>query len=158
MRKTKYDYSIDKIKDAVEKSFSISDVLRKLDMPQNGGVRRVVIEKIKSNKIDTGHFVGRGFQPSGTTHNKLSWEKILLNDGVNRKASQLRRAMIEYGFEYKCSLCSCGSVWLGKPIVLQIDHKNGVHSDNRPENVWFLCPNCHSQTETWGVKNMVRLV
>jgi 5-methylcytosine-specific restriction endonuclease McrA len=40
------------------------------------------------------------------------------------------------------------------PITLEIDHINGEHNDNRRDNLRFLCPNCHSQTETYCVKNL----
>ena len=43
--------------------------------------------------------------------------------------------------------------WLGKPLSIQIDHRNGIRSDHRLENLRMLCPNCHSQTETYGAKN-----
>lgn len=36
--------------------------------------------------------------------------------------------------------------------TLHLDHKNGIHNDNRIGNLHILCPNCHSQTETWGCK------
>ncbi len=42
----------------------------------------------------------------------------------------------------------------GKPITFQIDHINGDRTDNRHENLKILCPNCHSQTSTFGVKNI----
>jgi DNA-binding CsgD family transcriptional regulator len=37
--------------------------------------------------------------------------------------------------------------------MLQIDHQNGDHADNRKENLRELCPNCHSQTDTYCGKN-----
>ncbi len=45
---------------------------------------------------------------------------------------------------------------MGEKITLQIDHINGINSDNRLENLRFLCPNCHTQTETYGSKNPER--
>ena len=41
-----------------------------------------------------------------------------------------------------------------KPIIFQVDHINGDRTDNRHENLKILCPNCHSQTSTFGVKNI----
>lgn len=39
-----------------------------------------------------------------------------------------------------------------KDLTLEIDHINGIHNDNRKENLRYLCPNCHSQTLTWKNK------
>jgi chromosome segregation ATPase len=54
--------------------------------------------------------------------------------------------------KYECKICNISS-WNENPISLQLDHINGVKNDNRLENLRFLCPNCHSQTNTWGSKN-----
>lgn len=51
-----------------------------------------------------------------------------------------------------CAECGISGDWNGKPLTLQLDHINGKHSDNRIENLRILCPNCHSQTSTWGMK------
>lgn len=46
---------------------------------------------------------------------------------------------------YKCSICDI-SEWNGIPINLEIYHKDGnPHISNYPENLYFICPNCHSQ-------------
>jgi hypothetical protein len=54
--------------------------------------------------------------------------------------------------EFSCSECGLDS-WLGKSLVLELDHINGIRSDNRLENLRLLCPNCHSQTETFRGRN-----
>lgn len=50
---------------------------------------------------------------------------------------------------YKCK----NSIWMGQPIPLELEHKDGNHKNNTPSNVCLLCPNCHSQTDTYGSKN-----
>jgi Zn finger protein HypA/HybF involved in hydrogenase expression len=54
--------------------------------------------------------------------------------------------------ENRCEECGI-SEWLGRPLIIQIDHINGVRDDHRLENLRMLCPNCHSQTDTYGARN-----
>lgn len=62
------------------------------------------------------------------------------------------RLLAEGLLENKCSQCKI-TEWQGKRISIQLDHINGVNTDNRLENLRMLCPNCHSQTETFGARN-----
>jgi hypothetical protein len=82
--------------------------------------------------------------------------KNKLNEWLNGSADklgrfQVRRYLTET-FGYNCSHCGINE-HNNKPIVLQVDHIDGNSENNRPENLCFLCPNCHSQTPTFGAKN-----
>jgi 5-methylcytosine-specific restriction endonuclease McrA len=52
-----------------------------------------------------------------------------------------------------CSECGVGEFWEGKKLSLQIDHFDGDSDNNAPYNLRVLCPNCHSQTDNYGIKN-----
>jgi Zn finger protein HypA/HybF involved in hydrogenase expression len=65
----------------------------------------------------------------------------------------LKARLIKAGLkENRCEQCGISS-WRGKPLSVQLHHKNGDGTDNRTENLEFLCPNCHSQTDTYGGRN-----
>jgi len=53
---------------------------------------------------------------------------------------------------YKCSVCGI-SEHNEKALVLECDHIDGHHQNNAVENLRLICPNCHSQTDTYKSKN-----
>jgi hypothetical protein len=74
---------------------------------------------------------------------------------VGRRTSRghLKRRLLQEGLkENRCEICGI-TRWMGKPVSMQLHHKNGDGSDNRLENIQFLCGTCHSQTETYGGRN-----
>jgi 5-methylcytosine-specific restriction endonuclease McrA len=52
-----------------------------------------------------------------------------------------------------CAGCGLSDTYNGKPITLQVDHIDGNSDNNFPNNLRLLCPNCHSQTESWAGRN-----
>ena len=56
----------------------------------------------------------------------------------------------------RCAECGITD-WRGLPLAIQIDHINGIKDDWSLENLRMLCPNCHSQTDTFSGKNLRRL-
>lgn len=76
-------------------------------------------------------------------------KKFLEGKMVTR--ANIKKWLIETCGE-QCSICNMPPEWNGKYLSLQVDHINGINNDNRPENVRLLCPNCHSQTDTFAGK------
>jgi len=48
-------------------------------------------------------------------------------------------------------------IWSGKPLKPILDHIDGNNTDNRPEMLRLLCPNCDSQLATRGGGNKGRI-
>jgi hypothetical protein len=77
----------------------------------------------------------------------------LLVVGRRTSRAHLKTRLLKEGLrENRCEECGI-TEWRGKPINAQLHHKNGDGRDNRLGNLEFLCPNCHSQTDTYGGRN-----
>ena len=66
-----------------------------------------------------------------------------------------KTALREYLIEkqgYKCSCCGI-TEWNNNSISLEVDHIDGNPYNDSPDNLRFICPNCHSQTPTYKAKN-----
>lgn len=64
-----------------------------------------------------------------------------------------RHILVKNLIRYQCDECQITDTYNNKKIVLHLDHINGIRNDNRLENLRFLCPNCHSQTDTYCGKS-----
>ncbi len=148
-------YTKELLESVVKDCVSISGVLRKLGLAEAGGTHSHISRKLKEFDIDTSHFLGVAAN-QGSMHKgpaKRLWQQILVlrTHGRREKAHVLRRALLESGRSYRCEIPSCpvAEEWLGNPLMLHVNHRNGNWLDDRGENLEFLCPNCHSQTPNY---------
>ena len=151
-------YTREQLAPIVQDSLSVSEVCRKLGIRSTGSMNSHIAARIDRLGLDRSHFLGtvrnQGKDHRGGPAKKRPEEILVLRTTGSKETShRLRRALIESGRVEICEECGIGTTWNGKPLVLPVDHKNGNPFDNRPENVRFLCPNCHSQTETFGFRN-----
>jgi hypothetical protein len=79
------------------------------------------------------------------------WDGSTCNKIVEA-SSHVRRYVIERD-KHQCVICGQGEIWNDKPLVLEIDHIDGDHKNNRPENLRTVCRHYHSQTDTFCGKN-----
>lgn len=78
-----------------------------------------------------------------------SLNDLLIENSPYSCRARLKIRLIRSGkLKNECSDCGQKPLWNGKPLMLELDHINGIYNDNRIENLRILCPNCHSQTPT----------
>jgi HNH endonuclease len=77
---------------------------------------------------------------------KRVYNKIVLL--ADAKTDRTRRKLIIQQRGYHCEVCGI-SEWMQKPINLELDHIDGDADNNSSDNLRLICPNCHSQTETY---------
>jgi hypothetical protein len=136
---------------AVRESTSVAGVLRHLGLRPTGGAHAHISRTIKALGLDTSHF--RLYNPSSHSSRRLRPEEVLVVLPVGSPRARpplLTRALIESGVRYVCTTCGCDGTWQGLPLTLEVDHVDGDYRNNRLENLRFLCPNCHRQTDNFA--------
>lgn len=151
----KRSWTIDDLGEAVKVSDSFAEVLRLLGLRTAGGNFGNVKKHIKLNNISTEHFTRKRVLEALKPFKAIHLSEILIENSTYKNNQRLKIKLIEAGIlEDVCCKCGQGPVWNNAPLVLQLDHKNGTHNDNRIENLRILCPNCHTQTDSFCGKNV----
>lgn len=127
--------------EAIGNSSSINGVIRYLGLNKSSATYNQIRKKIEVYGITPTFKVKE--------NKRYSFDDIFCEGSTYDRKDVRNKVIKEKIIPYKCSECSI-SDWNGNPISLQLDHINGINNDNRVNNLRFLCPNCHSQTSTWG--------
>lgn len=140
--------------DLVKSSLNISEVLFKLGYTTSGnswGYTRIK-QRMESLGLSGSDFRGKSSEKTGIIQNKIDESKLLCKNSKHSRTILRKYILRNNLIPYKCAICGI-TKWQGKTLSLELDHINGINNDNRLENLRFLCPNCHSQTNTYGIRN-----
>lgn len=124
------------------------------------GLPNAEIARNLNCKVDTlkSYYKKLGIEYSGNQNRKgmkhyearIPIEQYLTSNSGN---SQKRKRLVEEGIkEEKCECCGL-SEWMGKPIPLELHHKDFNHYNNNIDNLQILCSNCHMQAHNYNSCN-----
>ena len=131
----------------VSESLTIAAVAKALGYSSGRAARHRVTARIGQLALDTSHFrnwIQYGAVPTATL--------LVKNSPVNNQT--IKKRLLDEGIlKNECVECQNPGLHNGKPLVLHLDHVDGDNSNNELSNLRLLCPNCHSQTLTFGGRN-----
>jgi Zn finger protein HypA/HybF involved in hydrogenase expression len=163
-KKTSIIWTLEKEKfvNLVKESTSIGQILNFFGLKNKGRNSDTVKTRMIKENIDFSHIplgVGCNKGRKFAKRKNIPMSEILVENSSYTNRTVLKERLVKEGYlEYKCECCNNTGLWNNVKLVLQLEHKNGISNDNRIENLTFLCPNCHSQTSTFGGKSRQCLV
>lgn len=134
------------------KAGTLGDVLRAFGLVNKGRNSNTLKARLEASGLDYSHIpmgiganAGRRFVRTDVT----PLQQILV-EGSSYARGHLKRRLLASGLlRNECYKCEQPPFWQGEPLVLVMDHINGIPDDNRIHNLRMLCPNCNSQTPTF---------
>lgn len=140
--------------EAFHNSINVSEILTHLGLAQGGGTYKAI--KNALNRLNLKFDLNSEERRIVALHKyrKQYTDEEVFSENGGATPSVIKERYTKLTENIHCEVCKLGSHWNGKSLTLQLDHINGDRSDNRRENLRLICPNCHSQTRTYGGKNI----
>lgn len=151
-------YTKEKLEEIVKNCLSWRQLILALSLKECGGNYKNLQKRCKEFNIDTSHFNGQGWNKIGheSFGNSIDLTNRLSLHEKKVPSSKTKEILLNHKLkENKCEVCGL-TKWNDKPITLQLHHINGNPKDDRIENLQLLCPNCHSQTDSFCKRKEIR--
>ena len=143
-------FTREEIQQIVNQSTSKKEVALKLGYSSDSGTTNNTLNKyFKENNIDISSL-------KNSKRKQYVRETVFCENGTISQHSLVKWYKKE-NVLYKCSICGQEPFWNGKELTLILDHINGIHTDDRLQNLRWVCPNCNQQLDTTGGKNKQHL-
>jgi hypothetical protein len=139
---------------AIAASQSYSEALRRLGMRAAGGNHRTIRRYAEEVwRIPVDHFDPDAARRAALARSPVPLSEALV-EGSTYPRGSLKERLFAAGLRDRCcELCGQGESWRGRRMALILDHVNGVHDDNRLENLRIVCPNCNATLDTHCGRN-----
>lgn len=140
--KHKYNLTYEVVNDAISNTKTMNEAAAYLDMNYRT-FKRVAEE----------HGL---YKPSyGSWKKRFELTDILEGKHPQYPSSKLSKRLVKEKYlEYKCNCCGI-SEYNDKSISLELNHVDGNSRNHSINNLELLCPNCHSQTDTYRSKKLL---
>lgn len=135
--------------EAVANASSMKEAIENLGLRAAGGNYKSLREACRRHNIDLPQFDRKKQLAEAMTSRLKTNEYVFVENSEYHNRTHIKKRMFAMGIPNICDECGQKPVWNGKPLVLTLEHINGVWNDNRLENLRILCGHCHSQTATF---------